>query len=82
MPTVLRVGGFSVRMYSPPREHGPPHVHVVHAGEEVVILLGDSEHAPRIREKTAMSSADTARALTIVAEHQALLLHLWGHYHA
>ncbi len=81
MPTVLRIGGFSVRMYSPPREHGPPHVHVGHAGNEVVVLLGDSEHAPTIRETIGMSVADVSRALRIVAEHQALLLNLWRNFH-
>ncbi|MGH7710034.1 MAG: DUF4160 domain-containing protein [Gemmatimonadaceae bacterium] len=81
MPTVLRVGGFSVRIYSPPREHGPPHVHVTHAGTEAVILLGDVDHAPSIRETRGMSGPNITRSLEIVAEHQSLLLLLWRHYH-
>jgi hypothetical protein len=28
MPTVLHVGGFQVRIFLPPREHGPARVHV------------------------------------------------------
>ncbi len=38
MPTVLRQRGFDVAVR--PRDHGPPHVHILHSGEEVVILLG------------------------------------------
>ena len=37
-PTVLRGRGFDVRVYPPPREHGPAHVHVVKDDAEVVIM--------------------------------------------
>jgi hypothetical protein len=39
----MRSGGFAVRILLPPREHGPPHVHVVKAGAKVVIRLGGAD---------------------------------------
>ncbi|MBA3345692.1 MAG: DUF4160 domain-containing protein [Gemmatimonadales bacterium] len=47
MPTVLVQEGFRVRIYLPPREHAPPHVHVVRSGAEIVMALGD--RTPRRR---------------------------------
>ena len=44
MTTVLRAHGFRVAIYPPPREHGPPLVHVFHAeGVSIVLLPRDSE---------------------------------------
>jgi hypothetical protein len=33
-PTIIRDSGFLVMIYCKPREHDPPHVHVVKAGGE------------------------------------------------
>lgn len=41
VPTVLRVDGFRVVIYLPPREHDPPHVHVWKGDGEVVIKTPD-----------------------------------------
>ena len=49
MPTVLDANGFQVRVLLPPREHGPPHVHVHKGGAEVVITLPDGEFPLAIR---------------------------------
>jgi len=37
MPTVLRQRGFEIRIRTD--DHNPPHVHVLHDSEEIVILL-------------------------------------------
>ena len=81
MPTVLEEDGFRVRIYLPPREHEPPHVHVVKAGTEVVIWLGDAGTPPELREVYGMSSRDVLRAYRIVEANQAMLLDEWRRYH-
>jgi hypothetical protein len=70
-----------VRIYLPPREHEPPHVHVVKGGTEVVIRLGDAEALPQVGEVYGMRSADVMRAYRIVEANQALLLEKWRYHH-
>lgn len=82
MPTVLRVGGFRVVIYLPPREHAPPHVHVYNADGEVVILLATSAHAKQtVREVSGMRTDDVVQAFWIVEEHTEHLLERWRAYH-
>ena len=81
MPTVLREGGFEVRIYLPPREHDPAHVHVIRAGGEVIITLGDDTAAPAIREAHGMTNRDVLRAYRIVEGHRDALLERWEEYH-
>lgn len=81
MPTILSIDGFAFRIFRPPREHGPPHVHVWKSGKEAIIWLGDTEKAPTIREVYGMTQSEFTRALAIVAEYQELLLQRWREYH-
>ncbi|MDQ3995444.1 MAG: DUF4160 domain-containing protein [Gemmatimonadota bacterium] len=81
MPTVLEENGFQVRIYLPPREHQPPHVHVVKAGTEVVVRLGDSETPPQVAEVYGMHRADVMHAYRIVEANQAMLLQKWRQHH-
>ena len=77
MPVVLRVHGFTVRIYLPPREHGPAHVHVFKAGGEVVIAL-----APvAVRDAAGMSDRDVRAAVRLVWEHWDDLMSAWRIYH-
>lgn len=71
MPTILKVAGFSVMIYS--RDHVPRHVHVFRAGNEVVIDIDTIA----VRDPTRMSAANVRRALKIVADNQALLQSEW-----
>jgi len=81
MPTVLRVDGFHVVIFLPPREHKPPHVHVRNADGEAVILLAGPGTPQTIREVAGMRTADVAAAFWLVEEHTAHLLERWRHYH-
>jgi Domain of unknown function (DUF4160) len=81
VPTVLRVGGFAVRIYLPPREHEPPHVHVVGAGGEIVVTLGDANTPPALREAYRMRRRDVLSAYRVVEEYQLALLTAWEMYH-
>jgi len=57
-------GGFRVYVYAPPREHGPPHVHVeCVSGGEVVIKLGGAETPPSLWLNHHMSAPDARRRL-------------------
>ncbi len=82
MPTVLRVGGFLVRIYHPPREHGPAHVHVLKDGAEVVIELADQGRPQRIRDVLGMRDSDVLAAFRLVGAHTGDLLSHWRQLHA
>ncbi|MBP9663728.1 MAG: DUF4160 domain-containing protein [Pyrinomonadaceae bacterium] len=75
MPTVLRQRGFDIAIR--PRDHGPPHVHVLHSGEEVVILLGVGVNLPRVRENRGMRLRNVREAMNIVAANNDEFLKEW-----
>lgn len=79
MPTVLRRGGFSVLVRLPPREHGPPHVHVQAGGAECEFWIGRS--AVRVKAIHSMTDRDVRAALAIVAAHARFLLSEWTRLH-
>ena len=81
MPTVLEDGGFQVRVLLPPREHGPPHVHVLKAGASVVITLPDGTKPLSIRTVSRMKNADVVAAFRLVEAHTEALLAAWRRYH-
>ena len=71
MPTVHRFHGLRVVIY--PKDHRPPHVHVMGKGREAVFRLNDPRGPPGLRENYGFS----ARELTmIVGEISAHLQHL------
>ena len=81
MPTVLNVGGFQLRILLPPREHGPPHVHVWKAGAVVVIDLPDGDQPLGIRRVHRMRTADVVAAVRLVEANAPMLLEQWRRYH-
>ena len=74
MPTVLRDGGFRVRILLPPREHGPPHVHVV-------IDLPDKDQSLGIRRIRQMRDVAVVAAFRLVEANVEMLLEQWRKYH-
>ena len=83
MPTVLREDGFVVRIYGPPREHPPPHVHVeLGANAVVVIRLGTDHKPPAVWQVFGMRDRDVVRAFRLVEEHHAAIAHAWRTIHA
>ena len=76
MPTVLREGGFDVRIYT--FDHPPPHVHVAKAGAIVRIDLGT--HAATEIVGT-ISDRDVRRAEQLVAQHAKRLKAAWVKIH-
>jgi len=81
VPTVLRVDGFRVVIYLPPREHSPPHVHVWRDRAEAVIELAITGRPQVVRTVSRMRSADIVRAFWLVEEHTEYLLMCWRQYH-
>ncbi len=81
MPTVLRIGGFKVRVHLPPREHGPPHVHVRKDGGRVIIQLAFEGAEQRILRVVRMREVDVLTAFLLVEEDSELPLQCWGKYH-
>jgi hypothetical protein len=81
VPTVLRVDGFRVVIYLPPREHEPPHVHVWKGAGEVVIELPTARRHQTIRSASHIRTADIANAFWIVEEHTDYLVACWRRYH-
>ncbi len=81
MPTVLRANGFQIRVYPPPREHGPPHVHIVKGDGSVIIELATTDREPRIRSVVSMRDTDIIAALRLVETHRDFLWVQWRTYH-
>lgn len=79
MPTVLRVDGFRVVIYT--RDHRPPHVHVLNTDGRAVITLGGNDVAPGFREVKGMRDAEAMQAMRLVREHHAVLLQHWERIH-
>lgn len=82
MVKVYDEGVFKVYVYSPPREHEPPHVHVESTnGGEVLVRLGDEQTPPLLWQNHHMSAPDARAALRIVEEHQQRFLAEWSRLH-
>ena len=77
MPIVLRSNAFRIVILLPPREHGPPHVHVRSPGGEVVIQL----EPVHVRTVHRMRSVDVLNAVRLVESHLPHLLAEWRRYH-
>jgi hypothetical protein len=77
MPTVLRFGAFRFIIYPPPREHGPPHVHVIRAGAEAVITLDPVS----VRGVAGMRDADVLTAVHLVERFRLVLGDRWRGIH-
>lgn len=76
MPTVIRDGGFEVRIYT--LDHPPPHVHVWKAGAVVKIDLATYEAVEVVGE---IADRDIRRAERLVARHSARLRREWARLH-
>ena len=77
MPTLIREGGFEVRIYT--LDHPPPHVHVARAGAIVKIDL-TTHQAREIVGRIA--DRDVRRAERLVAKHAEFLKVEWEKLHA
>jgi hypothetical protein len=78
LPTVLRVDGFEVRVYTD--DHEPAHVHVFRAEGRARIRLPTGSAGAVVTE-ARMGTADLRRAVAIVNEYADLLRFEWRRFH-
>jgi len=81
MPTVHREAGFQIKVLLPPREHGPPHVHVSRAGGVAIINLPHGKQPLSLRAVYAMKDSDVLAAVRLVEENAEKLFKAWRKYH-
>ena len=83
MPVALRSGRFAVKVYGPPREHAPPHVHVFVGTEGIVVVRLPSGTRPiAVRQiEGAVRDRDVRTAVNLVLTNAALLLDAWNRLH-
>ena len=72
--------GFGVRIYGPPREHPPAHVHIDKTGL-VVIRLGTPETPPKVWRVYDMKDRDVLKAYRIVEKHHERIQQAWRAIH-
>ncbi|MDB4952156.1 MAG: hypothetical protein JWM27_4805 [Gemmatimonadetes bacterium] len=73
MPTIYREDGFEVVIFTRD-EHPPPHVHVFHAGELIVIEL-----EPMAVRESRMKRKNAGKAWLLVAGNREAFLRQWHH---
>ena len=79
MPTILRVGGFRVAIYS--SDHRPAHVHVVGRGGEAVFYLNCPKGPPALREVYGLSRSAVVYLRGVIAEELSILCVAWESMH-
>ncbi|MEO5816301.1 MAG: DUF4160 domain-containing protein [Gemmatimonadaceae bacterium] len=77
MPNVFEADGFHIAVLLPPREHGPAHVHVTKAGEEISVNL----EPVGLRKDYGMRPANIVKAVRLVEANVKLLVTEWRKYH-
>ena len=84
MPTVVRDGVLAVKVYGPPREHPPPHVHVEVGRTGVVVLrLPHGDRPLELwRVHGEVSERDVVAAVRLVEAHEAEIRAAWERIHA
>jgi hypothetical protein len=83
MPTIVRRGKFAVKVYGPPQEHPPPHVHVrVGADGMVIVRLPFGGKPLQVRSVSpTVRGPDLIEALWLVEEHEAAIMAAWEGLH-
>ena len=79
MPTVLRLDGLRVMIYTD--DHGPAHVHVVVSGGVVLFWLNCPDGPPTLRGKKGLSDQEARRVGHVLAAHAAVLCAKWRELH-
>lgn len=77
--TVLENDKWKVKVYSPPREHGPPHVHVISKGDnaDVKIYLETLE----VKGKTKFSKKSIKKIIKHLYKNYDYLMDRWETLH-
>lgn len=82
MPTVVEEDGFKIRIFGPPREHPPAHVHVEHGPDGLVVIrLGTRQKPQEVWAVYGMKDRGVVKAYRLVEKHQALIRKAWRMMH-
>lgn len=76
MPTLLRINGFRVVIYT--ADHEPMHVYVINAEGEAVIVIG---RKARLIRSGGMKDKSIQNALEIVQDNAGMLAEAWETIH-
>jgi hypothetical protein len=79
MPTVMRIDGLRVAIYT--NDHRPPHVHVLGPGKEAVFLLDAPTGRPTLRGSLGFTTVELNRIAVRLADKLALLSSEWERLH-
>lgn len=79
MPTILRLGGLRVVIYS--NDHRPAHVHVIGPAAEAVFFLNCPSGPPELRDNYGFSRADANRIADGLMKALAQLCNEWSTLH-
>lgn len=79
MPTVLRLDGLRVMIYT--NDHRPAHVHVISTEGEAVFVLNCPQGPPELRERHGVSLRTVNRMQKELAFHLSVLCPKWREFH-
>lgn len=79
MPTVLRIGGLRVVIYT--NDHRPAHVHVLGAGTQAIFRLACPDGPPSLRGSYGLTTAELNRIADALAADLAALCGAWEQIH-
>jgi hypothetical protein len=79
MPTVLRIDGYNVQIFTD--DHRPAHVHVFAHGCELVVNLNQSPAYVSVRDNKGFKTREIATILRLVQLHRDLLVKIWKGIH-
>jgi hypothetical protein len=79
MPTLLRIDGYSVQIFTD--DHLPPHVHVFARGCELVVNLNCAEEYVSIRENNGFKNREIRDIVIIVQANRLQLCEGWEQIH-
>ncbi len=79
MPTVLRIDGYRVQIFTD--DHVPPHVHVFSRGCELVVNLNCPEEYVSIRENDGFKKREIRDILILVQANRPHLCEAWEQIH-
>ena len=79
MPTVLKVDGFRVMIYTD--DHEPAHVHVFKAGCQAVVLLHCPDGPPTLRQNEGFKDRELRSIYNIIQRNIRLLCAAWEEIH-
>ncbi|MGH8337116.1 MAG: DUF4160 domain-containing protein [Gammaproteobacteria bacterium] len=82
MPTVVEEGEFRIKVFGPPREHPPIHVHVEHGADGLVIIRLATRLKPHeVWAVYDMKNRDVVAAYRLVETHEAAIRAAWRTMH-